>query len=218
MFFIGRHQAWMNWPYPAFWKSVNFSVNVCTVSRIKNTEKPEQANYRKNCSTDSKVISTWWLYQVNFIFICLHIFKELQLYLSFPSHAGISWAIHTVRISPRFATYIGIRYETPPISTCQNLNCLICGGAKRLQKSTTDNGWADSSLCWVAEGAQILWAWCNAIDDIYNLIRLFMPSTASSADCHGFISIWQSQFLFNIKVLLAFSCWNTEILRNSSIT
>lgn len=193
MVLIGRHQARTNW-HPAFCSrtSASFPGNACTVSRIKNTEKPERASYQQNCSTDFKVIATWWLHQVNYIFICLHIFKELQLCLPLPTHAGISWAIHAVRISPRFATYTGICYETPPISTCQYPNCLICGGAKRLQKSAADKGWTDSSLYWVAEETQIVWEWCNTIDDIiYNLIRFFMPSTASSADCHRFISTWQ---------------------------
>lgn len=181
--------------------SLQASLKMSVVSRIKNTEKPEQASYREYCSTDFKVTTTWWLHQL-IIYLSVFTFSELQLYLPFPSHAGISWAIHTVRISPRFATYIGIRYETPPISTCLYPNCLICGGAKRLQKSAADKGWTDSSLYWVSEEAQIV---CNTIDDIiYNLIRLFMPSTASSADCHRFISTWESQFLFNIKVLFAF--------------
>lgn len=40
------------------YRSASFPRNACTVSRIKNAEKPEQDNYQQNHSTDFKIITT----------------------------------------------------------------------------------------------------------------------------------------------------------------
>lgn len=57
MVLTGRHQAQTNCPYPAFCSRCLEASQEMPISRIKNTEKPEQANYEENCSTDFKVIT-----------------------------------------------------------------------------------------------------------------------------------------------------------------
>lgn len=78
MVFIGRCQAQTNWPYPAFCKSASFPENVCSLQdkehgKAWTSQLPRKLLHRLQSHHHLMTPS------VNYIFICLHIFRTATL-------------------------------------------------------------------------------------------------------------------------------------------
>lgn len=112
---------------------------LCRVSRKNGVEKPEQTSI--TFPQASKPSPLTWISELH-IYLSSHLQRRPACLLAL---SNLFWRILNHSRSQDFTQVCHIcwhkqRNETPPVSTCQCLNCRIDRGTKRLPKSAADKG------------------------------------------------------------------------------
>lgn len=107
-FHLEAPRPWESAIFPWSPASLGFPRSDCAVTTKTGAEKPQQTDYLQNHSADFKPMATNSIKWIIYLFVFM-LAKKNCLQLPPPAHSGISWTMHAGRVSPRFATDIGIR-------------------------------------------------------------------------------------------------------------